>query len=202
MLPKQRERRLAMRSIGFILAIALIVVVSFLSSDSYAKKPTIAAIVTLSDLSCLADEIAKFDGQVWVCAADNTGLGGGPCFVLRDDNGMQVGTVLSADAIWTAIDIFTLVAVSNSSADKPEVLLVAYPGELWGGAPLYFDNIDCTGISILRTDRGFLPALSPYAVVRSDGVNLNLWIPASYVYSRWKQNPVNSGMAIVQIARI
>lgn len=204
-----------MRKLSFILAITVAVVFSFLSVDGHAKKPSSAGAgsTSLSDLSCAADQIAKFDGTVWVCAADDTGSGGlndlscqtdeiakfdgavwvcaadntgpdsstaaaaVPDFVLRDGNGVQVGTVLSVLQLGI-YEVHNLVVFFNSNADEHKVIFSTSANNMVGGTRLYFDGDRCSGNKYLRTDHGFLPAISSYALI-PNGTDLNMWLPAS-----------------------
>jgi len=84
-----------MKTYARVIAVASLALI-LLPISSGAKPPTDKPTpeqTTLSDLDCSVNQIAKFDGTKWVCAADESASSFSK--VVVDTNGVVVGPVLS-----------------------------------------------------------------------------------------------------------
>lgn len=84
-----------------------------LTAAGYGLRAKTVESDTLSGLSCAADELAKWDGAAWACAADTTlGEAEVEAFVTNGALDLAVGTTLGGAAVQTGSEADTLGALA------------------------------------------------------------------------------------------
>lgn len=125
-------------------AYVLIAAVCLATFSVDAKKPGKDR-ATLGDLDCDANQIAKYDGEEWECAIDETS-GSNQKQILVDSNGVRMGDVqgVSPDgnAAWITTEIGGAVVKLEATAFQ------GFPSR---DAYYYYESADCTG-------KGYFPA--------------------------------------------
>lgn len=96
----------------------------------------------LSQLDCSTNQIAKYDGDGWVCAdhAQNTGN-----YVIKDSNGHEFGHVIITNKMLLDERLDVIINIIDDNSNPRTLMANFSPHQVWTGDTVYFKNDTCTG---------------------------------------------------------
>lgn len=195
-------RHLTKLSLGAVVAVALL---ALGITPAFAKQPGpppgASGKDTLESLECSDGQIAKFDGDTdaWECAADETGAGGGPRFVLKDANGNPFGTVIDAYYESATIEI----QFQDVQSETITILTSVSPVQgFLNQGQFYHADANCNDPPMVFPRGLFRVAHAPFIIrglgdvrslyVASDGIPVSTLILASSSITDFGSGPVIS----------
>jgi len=154
----------------------------FNATHVLAAKPgsggaTTPSSITLSDLSCATDQIAKFDGTNWICSTDLQGpLPSNPAFNVVDDNGN--GNVLGQ--VYQIAAPFDWKVAAMITIEGQQVAVEIKDGDFVNNGPLYYTNANCSGSTYLQASSRIAGILEQVSVHPGPGGSHVFYIVNSF----------------------